>query len=96
MSFIYDPSGARIFVSFSSTLYWFHFVLNTKLRNNIRNRILLNAKGLILTANGLNSSMLSTTFHFESCLQFSTKNGKKLIWTVYFSSFFDLAITLES
>ena len=40
--------------------YWFHLVLNKKLKNNIRNRILLNAKGLILKANGLNSNMLST------------------------------------
>lgn len=76
--------------------YWFHLVLNKKLKNNIRNRILLNAKGLILKANGLNSNMLSTTFQSETCLHFPQKNEKKLIWTVFFSSFCDLAITLES
>ena len=74
--------------------YWFHLVLNKKLKNIIRNRILLNAKGLILKANGLNSNMLSTTFQSETCLP--QKNEKKLIWTVFFSSFCDLAITLES
>ena len=57
--------------------YWFHLVFNKKLKNNIRNRILLNAKGLILKANGLNSNMLSTTFQSETCLPFSTKKWKE-------------------
>lgn len=58
--------------------YWFHLVLNKKLKNNIRNRILLNAKGLILNANGLNSNMLSTTFSNNSIRNVFTIFHKKM------------------